>query len=144
MTLDEVIADPAFVRLSDGQKMFVRTLIANGRDKVAAAKVSWNPKDDETALVMANRALRVPAISRLVNAYYGTTAEEELPTREEFQKLLWKKAQSAEDDSNALKFLALYARVSGLEFKAAEPTKVTAPQQEGIDDLLFEIENRGK
>lgn len=145
ITREDVIADPAFVRLSTQQQEFVRTIIANGRDKVAAAKASYQCKDDRSADALANRALRNKIINRLVSNYYGETPEEQLPTREEFQKVLWQKAQAARDDADSLRFLALYARVSGLEFKASDPTKPPTPaQQEGIDDLLTEIENRGK
>jgi hypothetical protein len=143
MTIDQIVADSAFSRLSDGQKLFVRTLLANGRDKMAAAKSAWVPKDNISAESMANRALRNPVISRLVNDYFGTTAEEQLPSREDFQQLLWRKAQTAKSDGDTLKYLALYARVSGLEFRPAEAAPITPTQQENIDDILTEIERRG-
>src|SRR6185437_4291607 len=99
MTKGEVFTDPAFLRLSEQQQAFVRSLVENGGDKLAAAHEAYTCKDDFTARTLANRCLRKLQIKRRVDAYFGDSVKDRVPSREELAAEAWERAQNS-DDSN--------------------------------------------
>lgn len=145
MTAAEVFADPAFLRLSDQQQAFVRALIENGNDKVAAAHAAYACKDDFTARTLANRALKKLTISRLVDAYFEEKPADRIPTRDELAAEAWRRAQSAADDNAAHKWISLVARVLAYDKEPPIEPAQSAPKAsaELAEDTLAELEKRG-
>src|SRR6185312_15963206 len=107
MTKAEIFTDPAFLRLSEQQQAFVRSLVENGGDKLAAAHEAYTCKDDFTARTMANRCLRKLQIKRIVDGYFGEELKDSYPSREEMAALAWQRAQNADDDKVAVTWATL-------------------------------------
>jgi len=147
MTKAEIFTDPAFLRLSEQQQAFLRALIENGNDKLAAAHEAYTCKDDFTARTMANRCLRKLQIKRLVDAYFGNSVKDRVPSREELAAEAWERAQNSDDSNTAHKWASLVARVLGYDKEPAEegPQKPaqSAQPQELDEDTLAEIQKRG-
>ena len=147
MTKAEIFTDPAFLRLSEQQQAFVRALVENGGDKLAAAHEAYTCKDDFTARTMANRCLRKLQIKRLVDAYFGESLKDQMPSRDEAAVILWQRFQNAADDNAAHKWATLALRALGYDKEPAEegPQKPaqSAQPQELDEDTLAEIQKRG-
>lgn len=143
MTKAEVFTDPAFVRLSEQQQAFVRALVENGGDKLAAAHTAYACKDDFTARTLANRALRKIQIRRLVDGYFGEELRSKFPSREELAALAWEHAETAEDGDLAHKWASLVARVMGYDKQPEVPAQ-SAPKPADLgEDTLAELKSRG-
>lgn len=145
MTKAEVFADPSFLRLSDQQQAFVRALVENGGDKLAAAHTAYACKDDFTARTLANRCLRKLQIKRLVDAYFGDNVKDRVPTRDELAAEAWERAQNTEDSNTAHKWATLAATVLGFTKEPpAEPQKPAQSAQQPLEeDTLAELQKRG-
>ena len=145
MTLSDVVANPLYSRLTQQQQAFVTAICTNGNDKLAAAKTAWACSDDKSAATMANRALRKPAIAKLVGIYFGERVER--ITREELLGHLAKRATDANRDDTAFKYFELIAKIEGWLTKPAENDENGLPDagegsQQSIYDLADEIERK--
>ena len=145
MTKAEIFTDPAFLRLSEQQQAFVRALVENGGDKLAAAHEAYTCKDDFTARTMANRCLRKLQIKRIVDGYFGEELKDSYPSREEMAALAWQRAQNADDDKVAVTWATLAAKILRYDKDAIEPQKPaqSAQPQELDEDTLAELQKRG-
>ena len=143
MTKAEIFTDPAFLRLSEQQQAFVKSLVESGGDKLAAAHEAYTCKDDFTARTMANRCLRKLQIKRLVDGYFGE--EFIYPSREEMAAIAWQRAQNADDDKVAVTWATLAAKILRYDKDTIEPQKPaqSAQPQELDEDTLAEIQKRG-
>ena len=144
MTKAEIFTDPAFLRLSEQQQAFVRALVENGGDKLAAAHEAYTCKDDFTARTMANRCLRKLQIKRLVDAHFGEELKDRFPSREEMAALAWERAQHADDDKVAVTWASLAAKILRYDKEPIESAQ-SAPKAsaELAEDTLAELEKRG-
>jgi hypothetical protein len=65
MTVEELKAAPAFVTLgTDQQREWVVAYCSNGADKIKATEAAYACNDTASAVAIANRNLRHPAIKR--------------------------------------------------------------------------------
>lgn len=113
MTIDELKADPRYLRLSPQQKVFVVAMCENKHDKIAAAKIAWNPSTERSASSFANRAFRLMGVKSLIGDFFGTDLDEERLTREDVLCMAARRARKAQKDGDAHKFLSLIAEMEG-------------------------------
>jgi hypothetical protein len=140
MTLEDLQKEPAFVTLStDQQRAFVVAYCSNGADKVKAAEAAYAVNDTASAVSIANRNLRHPAIKKLTNDFYGMV--DETGTRDEFLAILWKRFRDCTDDKAKLGWATLYMKVKGYEADKPEPTDSPT---DSVDDLVRQLESQGK
>src|SRR5690349_2714722 len=120
MTKDELFKDPLFLRLPEALQKFVRELVENGKDKVAAAHMTWKCKDDLSASSMANRAMRKLAVRKLVDSYFGIDVRDMIPTREEVAAEAWRRFCKETDGATALKWLAIFNQTMGYNTRPSD------------------------
>jgi hypothetical protein len=85
---------------TDQQREWVVAYCTNGADKIKATEAAYACNDTASAVAIANRNLRHPAIKRLVNDFYGMV--DETGTRDEFLAILWKKVQGPTTRPNSV------------------------------------------
>lgn len=73
LTVEQIKAHPLFLVITTKQQQFVLAYLAS-RDRLIAAKETWNCADDDSASVFANRALSKPAVQALIGLYFGIGA----------------------------------------------------------------------
>jgi hypothetical protein len=140
MTVEELKAAPAYVTLgTDQQKEWVVAYCSNGADKIKATEAAYACNDTASAVAIANRNLRHPAIKRLVNDFYGMT--DETGTKDEFLAILWKRFRDCNDDKAKLGWASIYMKVKGYEAEKPEPTDSPV---DSVDDLVRQLEEKGK
>lgn len=143
MVIERLIVDPRYLRLTDQQKVFVKTLCEHGNDKIQAALAAWDCKSPASAQTMANRALRKPEIRKLTSEFFGKDIADERMSREEWLSVTAQCARTAEKDADRYRFLTLIANAEGW-FK--KPTEVEpdpdedGEREESIMDRVRQLE----
>jgi hypothetical protein len=106
MTVEELKTRPEFVTLAPQQQAFTLAYCTNKADKLAAARMAYTVKNDQSAIAIADRNLRHPVIKALVNVFYNRT--EETGSKVEALAIIWKQIQSCADSKMKLDYLKLY------------------------------------
>jgi hypothetical protein len=140
MKFSDVSKSPQFAQLSEQQRTFISELCSNGWDKVAAAKVAWGHKDDESAVSQANRAMRNPRVAALLALIDPTKSR---MTKDEALQLAAKHARTAEKPADAIKCLQLIGEWEGW---SVEPPPGGSPSDDArtIYDMADEIERKSR
>lgn len=146
MTIDRLIVDPRFLRLTDQQKTFTKTSCSNGNDKIQAAIAAWECKSSSSAQTMANRFLRThPEIKRLIAEFFGTDPTDERLTREEWLSMAAKGARTADKPADSFRFLNMIGNAEGW-FKQISGDGVDAADEEEKEkstmELVHELEKK--
>jgi hypothetical protein len=140
LTLDDLKTHAAFITLStDQQREWVVAYCTNGADKIKATEAAYACNDTASAVAIANRNLRHPAIKRLVNDFYGMV--DETGSRDEFLAILWKRFRDCTDDKAKLGWAQIYMKVKGYEAEKPEPADSPV---DSVDDLVRQLEAQGK
>lgn len=141
MTIEKLVVDPRYLRLTVQQRVFVKTLCENGGDKRAAAYAAWTCSNDNSATTMANRALRKSEIFKLQNEYFGKDVTDEKFTREEFLATAARRARLSDEDGDAYKFMTLIAGIEGWLKRPAEALPESPGDKEAsVAELIRTLE----
>lgn len=147
MTKEEILKDPGYLRLTAQQKLFVNAMMDNGGEKIEAAESAYKCKDRYTAVTMASKCMRHLIISRLIDEYFGESAADRYPTRDELAAAAWDRAISSDDEPAAHKWFLLVARVLGYDKsnEDLDPAGKEAQRRAVAkgDELVAELEKRG-
>lgn len=129
MTADQVFQSPQFASLPEQRRVFFKAYVVDW-DKIAAAKVAWQCKDDRSATSQADRALRHPQIAGLIAMIDPTKSR---MTKDEALEIAAKHARTADKAADALRCLQLIGEWEG--WSVTPPSKPDDP-----DDIYTQAE----
>ena len=127
MTVEEVVNAPEFAQLSPGEQKFLQAL-AEGEDKLVAAKKAWSCKDNTSAAAQANRALR--KIRRIRNRT--------ILTQDEALGILSATVRQSTKPADIFKGVQIISDIRGW---SKNPKASEDEEPKSIDELTDELEN---